>query len=104
MATSRTRFPLHRFVLLALAAATLPIGTSQAHAGATTRPRMTGARLLAPEAGGTAVLRVTFTRPLCFAGTRRGDRLLAMRGYRVGRILRATKTTHLVAEVRPGHP
>jgi hypothetical protein len=105
MATVRERFPLHRFVVLVLAAVTLPSAMSQAHVRAAGRPHMTSARLLAPEPGGTAgLLRVTFNRPICFAGTRRGDRLLAIRGYRVGRIHLARQAKHLVAELRQGHP
>jgi hypothetical protein len=103
MARVRALIPLPWLVPAALAAAILPMNAPDAH-GAAGRPRMTGARLLAPGADGSAgLLRVAFNTPICFAGTRRGDRVLAVRGYRVGSIARVRKASHLVAWIRPGY-
>jgi hypothetical protein len=99
VAVARARIPLHWLVALCLCAAISLTDTPQAQAGTAGRPRMTGARVL--DAGR---LQVTFNRSICFAGTRHGDRFLAVPGYRVGRIARATKAAHLVAQLRPGRP
>src|SRR5437899_7203949 len=104
MARIRALVPLSWLVPVALAATILTINTPDAH-GAAGRPRMTGARLLTPGADGSAgLLRVAFNTPICFAGTRRGDRVLAVRGYRVDSIARVRKALHLVARIRSGHP
>ena len=99
MPAVRALIPLRWLAALVLAVTVAPIGMADAHGG---RPRMISARLVGPDAAGADLLRVAFNKPLCFAGTRRGDRVLAMSGYRVGSIGRASKRTRLVARLRPG--
>src|SRR3954447_1546245 len=92
-------FPL--LPLAGAAAAMLPANAHSAPGGV----RMVSARVakLSPDAS-AGVLRVGFNTRVCFAGTARGNRLLALKRYRVGTIRGVRNASHLVAEVEPGHP